>query len=68
MSSQRYTPEFEQEAVRKVVERGYSVAEVAAKLGVTTHCLYKGQCGHHRPDECMTRFISAINRNIGCKE
>ena len=30
MSTQRFTPEFKQEAVRQVVDRGYSVAEVAA--------------------------------------
>ncbi|MHB9087273.1 MAG: transposase, partial [Thiobacillus sp.] len=33
MSSQRFTPEFKEEAVRQVVERGYSVAEVSARLG-----------------------------------
>jgi hypothetical protein len=31
MSTQRYTPEFKEEAVRQVVERGYPVQEVAAK-------------------------------------
>jgi len=41
MSSQRFTPEFKEEAVRRVVERGYSVAEVSARLGVSTHSLYK---------------------------
>jgi transposase len=41
MSSQRFTPEFKQEAVRQVVERGYSVAEISARLGVSTHSLYK---------------------------
>jgi len=40
MSSKRYTEEFKREAVRQVVERGYSVAEVAARLGMTTHSLY----------------------------
>ncbi len=29
MSTKRYTPEFKDEAVRQVIERGYSVAEVA---------------------------------------
>jgi transposase-like protein len=29
MSKQRFTPEFKDEAVRQVVERGYSVADVA---------------------------------------
>lgn len=41
MSAQRFTPEFKQEAVRQVTERGYSVAEVAARVGVSTHSLYK---------------------------
>lgn len=41
MSSQRFTAEFKQEAVRQVTERGYSVAEVAARVGVSTRGLYK---------------------------
>ena len=41
MSNQRYTPEFEDEAVRQVVERGYRVAEVAERLGVSTNSLHK---------------------------
>ena len=41
MSSQRYTPEFKDEAVRQVVDRGYSVAEVSERLGVSAHSLYK---------------------------
>ena len=41
MSTQRFTPEFKQEAVRQIVERGYSVAQVSARLGVSSHSLYK---------------------------
>jgi transposase len=41
MSNQRYTPEFKDEAVRQVVERGYSVAEVGERLGVSAHSLHK---------------------------
>ena len=41
MGSQRYTPEFKDEAVRQVTERGYAVKEVAERLGVSTHSLYK---------------------------
>jgi len=33
MSTQRFTPEFKAEAVKKVVERGYSVPDVAARFG-----------------------------------
>ncbi len=40
MSSKRYPEEFKIEAVKQVIERGHSVAEVASRLGVTTHSLY----------------------------
>jgi len=40
MSSKRYTDEFRQEAVKQVTERGYKVADVAARLGVSTYSLY----------------------------
>jgi len=40
MSGKRYTEEFKQEAVKQVTERGYSVVEVAERLGTTTHSLY----------------------------
>ena len=41
MSQQRYTAEFKDEAVRQVTDRGHSVQEVAARLGVSSHSLYK---------------------------
>lgn len=41
MSTQRFTSEFKEEAVRQVIDRKYSVAEVSARLGVSAHSLYK---------------------------
>ena len=41
MGYPRYSPEFKDEAVRQVTERGYSVPEVAERLGVSTNSLYK---------------------------
>lgn len=41
MSSQRYSPEFKDEPVRQLVNRGYSVIEVPERLGVSAHSLYK---------------------------
>ncbi|WP_313752657.1 IS3 family transposase [Mixta calida] len=41
MGTPRFTPEFKEEAVRQITERGYSVAEVSARLGVFAHSLYK---------------------------
>jgi len=40
MSHKRYPEEFKIEAVKQVTDRGHSVAEVANRLGTTTHSLY----------------------------
>lgn len=34
MSHRVYTPEFKDEAVRQVVQRGYAVKEVAERVGL----------------------------------
>jgi transposase len=41
MSGKRYLDEYKIEAVKQVTERGHSVKDVAARLGVTTHSLYE---------------------------
>ena len=41
MSSKRYPEEFKMEAVKQITERGYPVAEVAARIGVSQHSLYE---------------------------
>ena len=40
IKGKRYTEEFKKEAVKQVTERGYSVSDVAKRLGTTTHSLY----------------------------
>lgn len=40
-SNHLYAPEFKDEAVHQVLERGYSVAEVGERLGVSAHSLHK---------------------------
>ena len=40
MISKRYPGEFKIEAVRQVMDRGHSMAQVAERLGIATHSLY----------------------------
>ena len=40
MSGRRYSEEFKAEAVKQVRERGYSVQEVARRIGVSPKSLY----------------------------
>ncbi|MFC3626292.1 transposase [Vogesella amnigena] len=36
-----FCPECKEEAVKQLTERGYSVAEVSARLRVSSHSLFK---------------------------
>lgn len=40
MGTSRFIPEFKEETVRQITERGYSVAEISDRLGVSAHGLY----------------------------
>ncbi|AMB73363.1 hypothetical protein NB703_004404 [Pantoea ananatis] len=40
MSGKHYPKEFKIEAVKQVVDRGYSVSSVATRLDISTHNLY----------------------------
>ena len=40
MSKGNFTEEFKQDAVKQITERGYSVADVSKRLGVSSHSLY----------------------------
>ena len=40
MRGKRYPEEFKIEAVKQVIDRGYTVSDVAKRLGVTTKSLY----------------------------
>jgi transposase len=39
-SNRQYTPEFRAEAVKQVLERGFSVVDVATRIGLPRHTLY----------------------------
>ena len=58
MSTQRFTPEFKEEAVKQVTERGYSVAGVSARLGVSCHSLYKWVRERQMPLAARTQQLS----------
>lgn len=49
MSGKRFTEQFKRVAVRQIIERGYSVAVVAERLGVTTNTLYAWLKKYNKP-------------------
>lgn len=40
MAKGNFTEEFKLDAIRQITGRGYSVADVSKRLGVSTHSLY----------------------------
>ena len=46
-----YTDEFKRDAVSQITDRGYSVKEVAERLGVCTKSLYDWKKQFHKPSK-----------------
>ena len=63
MKGKRYTEEFKKEAVKQVTERGYSVSDVAKRLGTTTHSLYGWlkKYGEPNPRWCLWSCVKFSN-------
>jgi len=50
MRSGNFTDEFKRDAVAQITERGYPVAEVSQRLGVSQHSLYAWRKKFSKPD------------------
>mgnify|MGYP003424727781 CR=1 FL=1 len=50
MSTKRYPEEFKIEAVKQITERGYPVAEIASRIGVSQHSLYEWMKRYSLPE------------------
>jgi transposase len=66
MSGKRYTEEFKIQAVKQVTEQGYSIPEVAKRLGLTTKSLYdwKARYGDQSGQYQKDRAIEAENKAL----
>ena len=66
MANRVYTPEFKDEAVRQVVERGYTVKEVAARLGISEASLYNWRKAvvPNKEDERAEDLLEAKRENL----
>lgn len=60
MSTTRYLEEFSTEAVRQVAESGHTVADVARRLGVSPHGLFRWIGEAEQPSEvCLGQLSQA---------
>ncbi|MDQ0438816.1 transposase-like protein [Kaistia dalseonensis] len=49
MSKANFTEDFKRDAVVQIIERGYPVAEVAARLGISKYSLYERRKRYGKP-------------------
>ena len=63
MSGKRYPEEFKIEAVKQVVDRGYSIATVATRLDITMHSLY-AWVKNYGPDSSANKIESDAQPEI----
>jgi len=66
MGKLHFAEEFRLEAVRQVVERGFSVADVAKRLGVSAQSLYKWVRATQPPGEEInkTELLEVKRENL----
>lgn len=65
MKGTRYPDEFRSEAVKQITERGYSVADVAKNLGISTKSLYKWRremAGQSQPQ--LSSDVMALKQEV----
>ena len=63
MSNSKYADEFKEEAVNQVLKRGYSVADVAKRLGVSQQSLYKWvKAAEPSADEKLEEELKTMRR------
>ena len=59
----RYTEEFKRDAVSQVTDRGYSVKEVSARLGVSTKSLYDWIRLYQKPESVRLKETDQVREN-----
>src|SRR5690606_40795239 len=70
MSGKRYTEQFKVEAVKQVTERGYPLAEVAKRLGITSKSLYDWKAkyddssGEYQKSKAASDEIKALKAEL----
>lgn len=63
MGNKRYTDEFRSEAIKQVMERGFTVVDVAARIGVPKHTLYSWVQSARNKDQVSTASAPAGDRD-----
>jgi transposase len=64
MQRTKYSPEFKDEAVKQVIDKGHAVVDVAKRLGITEDVLYVCVCKFKKTDEPESSDLKAMQAEI----
>ncbi len=68
MGKANFTEDFKRDAVLQITERGYPVAEVAARLGISKYSLYEWKKRYAKPaaarDEEQAAEVRRLKREL----
>ena len=64
MQRTRYASEFKLEAVKQVIDKGHSVADVAKRLGIPDNVLYAWVSKFKKADEPVASDLKALQAEM----
>jgi len=64
MQRTKYAPEFKDEAVKQVIDKGHSVVDVAKRLGIPDNVLYAWVSKFKKADEPSTNDLKVLQAEM----
>jgi transposase len=64
MQRTKYSPEFKDEAVKQVIDKGHAVVDVAKRLGITEGVLYSWVSKFKKTDEPESSDLKAMQAEM----
>ena len=64
MQRSKYAPEFKEEAVKQVIDKGHSVVDVAKRLGIPDNVLYAWVSKFKKADEPQSSDLKAMQAEM----
>ena len=64
MQRTKYAPEFKDEAVKLVIDKGHSVVDVAKRLGIPDNVLYAWVSKFKKADERQSSDLKAMQAEM----
>jgi transposase-like protein len=65
MGTGNFSDDFKRDAVAQITERGYPVAEVSERLGVSQHSLYAWKRKFSKPSGCQPARLTVLGMRLG---